>query len=48
MNATDADDTVNSRGSLVRFAAPIGNSASTDRRVELASRYTLGIAIARP
>ena len=47
VNATDAQDDASSRGSLVAFDPPV-SGASPARVVPLASRYTLGIAVARP
>lgn len=49
VNSTDATDDADSRGSLVRFhAAALTTGASPDRHIELDSRYTLGVAVARP
>ncbi len=49
VNGTDEVDDANSRGSLVRFnAASLANGAVPDLQIELESRFTLGLAVARP
>ncbi|MBX2802958.1 MAG: hypothetical protein KTR31_35070 [Myxococcales bacterium] len=47
VNATDADDGGNSRGSLLSFDSPV-SGAVPSQEIPLASRYTLGLAVARP
>ncbi|MEK9765893.1 MAG: hypothetical protein VW274_05380, partial [Thalassolituus sp.] len=49
VNSTDASDTDTSRGALLRYNASALNSAAVpDKTIALSSRYTLGLAIARP
>jgi hypothetical protein len=49
VNSTDAIDDAQSRGSLLRFdAGSLVTGASPDAQIDLDSRYTLGLAIARP
>ena len=49
VNSTDADDDSDSKGSLLRFdGTSLTTGATPDRNIELESRFTLGIAIARP